>query len=498
MKDSLVNVLEDFEKLAYKILMWVILVPKTVIKVILDPGFVPAYVHGELASEKGKQFDEYISPMLLYLGMTLLPAIAIYFMPAFGLDMLTQQDNPDFYYDAIILKDGVYVSAFDQAESFLIPVTGGVENNSNADMPTLIEWYTTEFRANVTTKGDTQGNDHVFSWTIWGCGNKSEDGSCSYDEFSYGEVHDQNKGLTVFVSGENSNPVEFFSDPNQISIQEKDRNHVEDSFLPNFIPGEYLVTVQVVSYDPDSPETYVEFYEAGEVFAATESMPAAIYYLGDFSNITGGLLDVFNDQTGLPGFDFLNTQRSQNSDGVESTTLAKRLESSETIFLGLLLLLPPLLLAAAIGIFTGPDRSFGEESLKEHFYAQCYYFVPVGMAFWASYYSWNYHTFDIPFPADFLWMPLLLALLWFVVVEIYAIADSLDSKSKFRAFSLLMGCILVMTMFMFLGNEFSRNYNLIRESAILAYPIAGLLLVLGVIYNQTRKLRKRRKKSERA
>lgn len=36
MKDNIANVLEDFEKLAYKILMWVILVPKTVVKVVVD------------------------------------------------------------------------------------------------------------------------------------------------------------------------------------------------------------------------------------------------------------------------------------------------------------------------------------------------------------------------------------------------------------------------------------------------------------------------------
>lgn len=495
MKDSLVNVLEDFEKLAYKILMWVILVPKTVIKVILDPGFVPEYVRGELASEKGRQFDEYISPMLLYLGVTLLPAIAIYFMPAFGLDLLTPQDNPELHYDAVIFKDDAYVSAFDQTPAFLIPTTGGVENNFNADEPTPIEWYDVEFRAEATTKGDTQGNDHAFSWTLWGCGNKSEDGSCSYDEFRYGEAHDQNKGFIIFTPDENGSPVEFFSDSYQNSIEEKDRNHVSDSIFLNFTPGEYLVSVRAASYDPKNPETYVEFYEAGKVFVSAASMPAEIYYPGDFSLNTDWTLDTQKD---LPGFDFLNIQRPQNSDAGEGTTLVKRLESSETIFLGLLLLLPPLLLAGAIGIFTGPDRSFGEESLKEHFYAQCYYFVPVGMAFWASYYSWNYYTFDIPFPADFLWIPLLLALTWFIVVEIYSIADTLDSKSKLRAFFLLLGGILVMALFIYLGSEFSRNYNLIRESAILAYPIAGFLLALGIIYNQTRKMKKRRKKLEEA
>ena len=487
MKDSLVNVLEDFEKLAYKILMWVILVPKTVIKIVLDPGFVPGYVRGELKGEKGRQFDEYISPMLLYLGVTLLPAIAIYFIPAFGMKVETPQNDPVLHYDAFIFQNGEFISAFSQPEVF-IPLTGEGENT-----PTPILYYQIELRAEVTTKGDTRNNIDAFYWEVSTCGNLNSEGACSYDAFLFGQLHDQKMGLSNFFPGKNGVPTEVYSEPSQYTIIENDksRNRVTDSVLIDIPSVESLLIIKFANYDPELPDRKLEFYESRWVITPSNSMPPGISY-NEYDLAESGGLDVGLD---VPGFGLLETRNADESEE-ERVNLAKRLESSETIILGLLLLLPPLLLAGAVGIFTGPDRSFGEESLKEHFYAQCYYFVPVGMAFWATYYSVNYHANDILFPQRVLLIPLALALIWFVVVEIYSIADVLNSRSNLRAFFLLLGCILVMGLVVYASGEFSKDYDLIRISSIWAYPTVGLLLVLGVIYNQAKKFRKLRKKAQ--
>lgn len=47
MAKSIFTVLQDFEKLVYKILMWVILIPKTIVAVVLDPIWFREYVKGE-------------------------------------------------------------------------------------------------------------------------------------------------------------------------------------------------------------------------------------------------------------------------------------------------------------------------------------------------------------------------------------------------------------------------------------------------------------------
>ncbi len=108
----------------------------------------------------------------------------------------------------------------------------------------------------------------------------------------------------------------------------------------------------------------------------------------------------------------------------------------------------------------------------------------MGLAFWAWYYSLNYYTYDIQYRGEWLWIPLALALLWFVVVQIYSIADELPSESKVGAFFILFGCITTMFLVVRLGQAFAYNYDWLRKSAIWSYPGIAFLLTLGVIYRQ--------------
>jgi hypothetical protein len=450
MKDSIVNVLEDFEKLAYKILMWVILVPKTIIKTVVDPEFVPGYVRDELKSEK--QFDEYISPMLLYLGTTLLPAIAIYFIPIFGMTLLTPQENVELYYDAIIEKDGGFFSVSDPA---VISNTPTFEENLE------IAWHNIEFRAEASTKSDTNGLYHRFRWEVWECGTVTNEGYCAYDTFYIGEIHDEMKG------------VAYLSSADRVPLEEEwyagyapsfpDRNSVIDTYISSLEPGEYQVVVTASNYDIDMPENFIESYTAVVDLYAPFNPAEPVYYAN-----------------------YSNTRNSEE----KNTTLSERLESGETIVLGLILLLPPLLLAAAISIFSGEKQALGEENLKEHFYAQCYYFVPVGLAFWGWYYSSQFHTPDLPVTPNFLIMPFILALLWFIVVEINSISQDLQSKSKLGAFFVLSGCFLVMFVIVVVVALFLADYNLIRKSAILSYPVVSALLALSIFIGWYRRRRK--------
>lgn len=452
MKDSIVNVLEDFEKLAYKMLMWVILVPKTIIKTVVDPEFVPGYVRQELASEKGKQFDEYISPMLLYLGTTLLPAIAIYFIPTFGMTLLTPQDDVELYYDAIIEQDGAFFSIDDPA---VIANTPTFEENLE------IAWHNIEFRAEASTKSDTNSLYHRFRWEIWECGTVTNEGYCAYDNFYAGEILDEMKGI-AFLSSADREPLEEEWYPGY-APSFPDRNSVIDTYDASVEPGEYQVVVTASNYDLDMPESLIESYTAVVDFYAPKN-PESVYY-ANYSNT--------------------RTNEEQNP-----TTLSERLESGETIALGLILLLPPLLLAAAITIFSGAKQALGEENLKEHFYAQCYYFVPVGLAFWGWYYSSEFHTPDLPVTPNFLTIPFMLALLWFIVVEVNSISQDLQSKSKLGAFFILSGCFVVMFVIVVVVALFLEDYNLIRKSAIMSYPVVSALLAFSIFIGWYRRRRK--------
>jgi hypothetical protein len=68
---NFVNLLNSVEKLAYEIIMWVIFVPKTILKVITNPDWVPGYIEGELKEEQEERFTDYMSPVVLLLAITL-------------------------------------------------------------------------------------------------------------------------------------------------------------------------------------------------------------------------------------------------------------------------------------------------------------------------------------------------------------------------------------------------------------------------------------------
>src|SRR5215216_7735798 len=78
---DLTTILESIEKLAYDVLIWALLVPKTLIKIVIDPSWVRGYVTKELTQKDEARFDEYFSPIILILLASLLPFVYSYLTP---------------------------------------------------------------------------------------------------------------------------------------------------------------------------------------------------------------------------------------------------------------------------------------------------------------------------------------------------------------------------------------------------------------------------------
>ncbi|NJN80597.1 MAG: hypothetical protein HC797_09090, partial [Anaerolineales bacterium] len=231
MKNSAFTVIEDFEKLVYKILLWVILIPKTILKVTIDPSFVRGYVRDELNGEKGKQFDEYISPVLLYLGIILVPAVILYFVPTFGVTIVSPQEDSTLPY--YIIKD------------------------SDSE-PISIDKHGITLRADVITKSDTYLDFHEFRWeVIQFCAMNTADGEC-IDSY-YGELHDDGGGV-AYLDGPDDNPSDsdWFDDGTR--VLPFDGNSVSDTFYFEYPAGAYLVKVTSTNYYSDSPQSYIENY----------------------------------------------------------------------------------------------------------------------------------------------------------------------------------------------------------------------------------------------
>ncbi|HSG43642.1 MAG TPA: hypothetical protein VLA72_10855, partial [Anaerolineales bacterium] len=95
--DNIIKILAGFEETAYKILMLVIIIPKTLLKIIFDPVGARDYIEKKLnppeneesktESQRTPPFTEYFSPVLLLLTVALVPALLLSFLPETGVSI---------------------------------------------------------------------------------------------------------------------------------------------------------------------------------------------------------------------------------------------------------------------------------------------------------------------------------------------------------------------------------------------------------------------------
>ncbi len=67
------KITESFDELIYEIALWVIFVPKTVLKVIVQPSWVSRYVKTELDKDPSSRWEEYLSPVLFLVLVGVIP-----------------------------------------------------------------------------------------------------------------------------------------------------------------------------------------------------------------------------------------------------------------------------------------------------------------------------------------------------------------------------------------------------------------------------------------
>lgn len=59
---KLIKFLEDF---LFNLALWLLILPKTFVKIIMNPTWAATYIPDELSKEPDEQFDQYISPPLM-------------------------------------------------------------------------------------------------------------------------------------------------------------------------------------------------------------------------------------------------------------------------------------------------------------------------------------------------------------------------------------------------------------------------------------------------
>ncbi len=70
---NLIRILQSVEELLYELALWIVLIPKTFVKVVFQPGWAQSYITAEFDKEPGERFDEYVSPMLFWAIVCVIP-----------------------------------------------------------------------------------------------------------------------------------------------------------------------------------------------------------------------------------------------------------------------------------------------------------------------------------------------------------------------------------------------------------------------------------------
>lgn len=69
------KIIQALEEIIYHFILWIILLPKTFYKVLFFPKWINGYLESELLKETDEQFNEYLSPILFWIIIALLPFV---------------------------------------------------------------------------------------------------------------------------------------------------------------------------------------------------------------------------------------------------------------------------------------------------------------------------------------------------------------------------------------------------------------------------------------
>lgn len=397
--NTLIDALENVEKLIYRTLVWLILVPKTLLQVVLHPDWGSKYIKDELGEGKSR-FDEFLSPVALLLLVALVPFIVWSFLPTPGVTIAS-------------------------------PATEKPTNDHKVHFDANIKFIST------STSG--------FITTYWRVEKETTDAS----GYSYPVLQ-----LDKYTN----NPAESNS-PDYFNYYQVDSHTIQDTYDYEFLEsGRYWVDIEATKFDAN--DLLIEKY-SDEIYI----------YVPDKADEN-----------------VVVNARSKPDEPKQFTfeEASKQLQSEKTIFLALGLLIPPLLFAMAIKLLSKDQVS--EDSLKETFYFQCYYFSPLAFVFWATSYAIRFFTPDVFFRYDtdinlIVLLPLALAVFWFISVQTHVV--STEAKvNGWIALLIVLGCMFVLglgIMFVAFGSDPDLQ-DFVRKSSIWIYPLvsAGLLMAYHV------------------
>jgi len=117
---NFLDILKSIEQAVYEIMLWVIMIPKTIFKIIRYPSKVPDYIQAELEKDEKKQFADNMSPVILWLLLVIIPAYMLirHFFTNLPQYITSKPENYLFYITTIcisfLLTPALVIHLFDK------------------------------------------------------------------------------------------------------------------------------------------------------------------------------------------------------------------------------------------------------------------------------------------------------------------------------------------------------------------------------------------------
>ncbi len=73
----MVKILQTIDGFLYDVVLWVVLIPKTIVKIIIAPAWSDSYVRSELAKDAAQRYEAYMPPIIFFITTGILPLLAV-------------------------------------------------------------------------------------------------------------------------------------------------------------------------------------------------------------------------------------------------------------------------------------------------------------------------------------------------------------------------------------------------------------------------------------
>lgn len=419
---SVFGFLEEFEKLAYRLLLLTLMIPRTFFMVVLYPRWARVYVKHQLRKDKDSPFDEYLSPVLLLLAIFILPALGQFVLPQYGVEVQE-------------------------------PALGA-----------RVEGSTVDFLAEATFISNTGSMYHEFVWTVEKI-EEDEEGLYQLDEDGNYVTQVKNEIHSEFESSNRPQERLHFIGGNVV------QDHLKQSFLDskgNRLRGGYVVSVTAANLsDPVDTNTAQELYTSEPIFVL---VPEDEWK--EISVSTFGFRQV--------------EEGNKAGAGDAPPDAASYLQDERNILVAFSLLFMPLLFAAVTKYRPGQTLSqtaLRENFYVQCYYFSpvilsiwAYTFYLTTGIFSPVLGEGLYSSLD-----SYWFAPFLITLLWFVGVETDAIAKE-RGVSRLKSFLITIGLLALIGVGLYFYLEPPTTQTLL-EYGFKSYPVLfGLSLILyGVL-----------------